>query len=417
MRGGIQKKGNRYYAVIYDGIDPGTGKKRRRWVAAGTRRADAERVLADEIRRKYDGEPVPTEKLTLGQYLTDRWLPIQKSRVRATTYDSYRRTVDLHVLPALGRRPLDRLTVEDIDLFYATLLTDGRKKPKKAESSEKGTDTDRTVSGLAPKTVRNIHLMLNKAMADAQRKGMVARNVVGLADAPTLKNRQEGNIKAWDADQLRVFLDSVRDHRLHPAFQLSSHTGMRRGEVLGLRWCDLDLDVRRISVRQALVSIAYDVEISDVKTGTGRRTIDLDPGTVEVMRTWRAERTEEKGGTEPIGEELVFVKPDGAWIHPQSFSQVLDRKVAKLDIPTISLHDLRHTHATLLLKAGVNVKVVSERLGHANVAFTMSVYQHVLPGMQAEAADTFSLLIRDQRGKAAGRKAEGSLAGDKKAEQ
>jgi integrase len=235
--------------------------------------------------------------------------------------------------------------------------------------------------------------MLNKAMVDAQRKGLVVRNVVALADAPTLKNRQEGNIKAWDAAQLRTFLDSVRDHRLHPAFHLSSHTGMRRGELLGLRWCDLDLEGHRLSVRQALVSIAYEVQISDVKTGTGRRTIDLDPITVDVLKAWRIERAEEKGGVEPSGDELVFAKPDGSWIHPHSLSQLFDRKVAKLDVPTISLHDLRHTHATLLLKAGVPVKVVSERLGHANVAFTMSIYQHVLPGMQAEAAATFATLI------------------------
>jgi integrase len=143
------------------------------------------------------------------------------------------------------------------------------------------------------------------------------------------------------------------------------------------------------------VSIAYEVQFSDVKTGHGRRTIDLDPGTVDVLRAWRMERAEETGGIEPTGGELVFTKPDGSWIHPHSFSQILDRKVAKLDVPTISLHDLRHTHATLLLKAGVPVKVVSERLGHANVAFTMSVYQHVLPGMQAEAASTFAGLLND----------------------
>lgn len=404
MRGGIQKKGNNYYAVVYDGVDPGTGKKRRTWVPAGTRRSDAEKVLAAEIKRRHDGEPTPTEKLNLGQYLTERWLPIQKSRVRPSTYDSYRRTIDLHVIPALGRRPLDKLTAEDLDLFYATLLTEGRKKPtakkpkvkapqvKRSKAAIDGESEEEPV-GLSPKTVRNIHLMLNKAMADAQRKGVVLRNVVSLADAPSLKNRQEGNIKAWTVEQLRTFLDAVRDHRLHPAFHLSSHTGMRRGEVLGLRWCDLDLDAKRLSVRQALVSIAYDVEISDVKTGTGRRTIDLDPVTVDVLKAWRIQRAEEKGGIEPRGDELVFVKPDGSWIHPQSFSQVLDRKVAKLDVPTISLHDLRHTHATLLLKAGVHVKIVSERLGHANVAFTMSVYQHVLPGMQAEAAATFAGLI------------------------
>ncbi|MCZ2111877.1 MAG: site-specific integrase [Dehalococcoidia bacterium] len=402
MRGGIQKKGNRYYAVVYDGVDPGTGKKRRTWIPAGTRRSDAEKILAEEIKRRHDGEPIPTEKLTFGQYLTDRWLPIQKSRVRHSTYDSYRRNIDLHVLPALGRRPIERLTPDDIDVFYATLLTEGRKKPMGSKAKGKRStaktpkgdgEVDDKPVGLAPKTVRNIHLMLNKAMNDAQRKGIVVRNVVSLADAPTLANRQEGNIKAWDVKQLRTFLDSVRDHRLHPAFHLASHTGMRRGEVLGLRWCDIDLGAKRLSVRQALVSIAYEVEISDVKTGTGRRTIDLDPTTIDVLKAWRMERAEEKGGIDPRDDELVFVKPDGSWIHPQTFSQVLDRKVAKLDVPTISLHDLRHTHATLLLKAGVPVKVVSERLGHANVAFTMAIYQHVLPGMQAAAAATFSGLL------------------------
>lgn len=385
MRGGIQKKGKNYYAVVYDGIDPGTGRKIRRWVPAGTRRADAEKVLAELIRRKYDGEPVPTEKLTIAEYLVERWLPIQKSRLRASTYDSYRRNIDLHVIPALGRRPLAKVTPEDLDLFYAALLTEGRKQQDKGRG--------RSGSGLSPKTVRNIHVMLNKALADAARKGLVVRNVAALADPPSIKARRQGEIKAWEAQQLAVFLNAVRSHRLYPAFHLAAHTGMRRGEVLGLRWCDLDLDAGRLSARQALVSVAYELQLSDVKTSTGRRTIDLDSSTVDVLKAWRIERAEENGGDEPEGEDLVFTKSDGSMIHPQTISQLFDREVAKLDVPAISLHDLRHTHATLLLKAGVHVKVVSERLGHANVAFTMSVYQHVLPGMQAEAAETFARLV------------------------
>jgi integrase len=294
------------------------------------------------------------------------------------TPSANRRNVDQHVASALGRRPLDKLTAEDIDLFYAALLTEGRK------------GTGGESAGLAPKTVRNIHVMLNRALADAQRKGIVVRNVVALADAPTLKGRRRGEIKAWDAGQLRVFLDAIRSHRLHPAFHLSAHTAMRRGEVLGLRWCDLDLEAGRLSVCQVLVSIAYDVQLSDVKTGTGRRTIDLDPGMADVLKAWRIERAEEHGGIEPAGDELVFAGSDDGWIHPQSFSQIFGRNVAQLDAPRMSLHDLRHTHATLLLKAGVPVKVVSERLGHSNVAFTMGVYQHVLPGIQAEAAAVFA---------------------------
>jgi integrase len=238
----------------------------------------------------------------------------------------------------LGERQLDRLTVEDVDVFYATLLTSGRKK--------KGAS-----KGLSPKSVHNIHVMLNKALGDAARKGTVVRNVVALADAPSLKARKRAEIKAWEIDQLATFLDAMTSHRLAPALYLSAHTGMRRGELLGLRWRDLDLEAGRLSVRQALVSVAYDVEISDVKMGASRRTIDIDDGTAQVLRDWFKARTEERDGVEPADDDLVFVKPDGRWVHPDIFSQIFDRRVAKLSVPAISLHDLRHTHATLLLKA------------------------------------------------------------------
>lgn len=381
MHGTVAKKGNRWYAVVYEGLDD-AGKQKRRWISAGTRKADAERVLADLIRKKHEGEPLVTPKGTFGDYLTDRWLPVQQSRVRRSTYDSYRRNIELHVLPALGRRQLAKLSPSDLDLFYADLLEKGRRKPGSANK------------GLAPKTVRNIHVMLNKALSDAQRKGLVARNVAVLADPPKLSAQRREEVKAWDADQLSLFLAAIAAHRLAPAFHLAAHTGMRRGEILGLRWGDLDLALGRVSVRQALVTVAYEVHISDVKTGSGRRTVDIEQGSIEVLQAWRAARTEERAGTAPADSDLVFTKPDGSWVHPDLFSQVFDRVVAKLEVPEITLHDLRHTHATILLMNGTPVKVVSERLGHASPAFTMSVYQHVLPGMQAEAAQLFAEILR-----------------------
>jgi integrase len=178
---------------------------------------------------------------------------------------------------------------------------------------------------------------------------------------------------------------------------------MRRGEVLGLRWGDADLDAGRVAVRQALVSVGYQTSISDVKTGTSRRTIDIDDEPIQVLRDWYKLRTEERGGIAPGDDDLVFVKADGTSMHPDVFSQLFDRTVAKLHVPVITLHDLRHTHATLLLKAGVHVKVVSERLGHSSIAFTMNTYQHVLPGMQAEAAALFSEVLAKSARKAASR--------------
>ena len=382
MRGYVVKKGKSYYAVVYDGVDPGTGKERRKWVSAGPRRSDAEKLVTDLVKRRNKGASVTTEKLNLGTYLTERWLPIQESQLRKSTFDSYRRNLELHVLPVLARMPLERLTASDLDALYASLLLRGRKA------------ATRTGDGLAPKTVRSIHLVLHKALADAERKGLVIRNVAALADAPKVGARKQVEIKAWTAEQLDRFLDAIEPHRLAAAFHLDAYTGMRRGELLGLRWRDLDLDSMRLSVRQTLVSVAYEMHISDVKTGSGRRTIDIEAETVEVLRCWRELREDEAGG--PVAEDsLVFTKPDGSWVHPDIFSQIFDRVVERIDVPEITLHDLRHTHATLLLQAGVPVKVVCERLGHSNPGFTMSVYQHVLPGMQAEAAVAFAQVLRN----------------------
>jgi integrase len=376
MRGHVAKKGNRYYAVVYEGTDPVTGKERHRWHQGGDTRRDAERVLTELVKRMHDGDYRSPERITLGDYLVERWLPLRKSQLGHSTYDGYRRSINLHVLPRIGMIPLQRLTPEDLDGFYADLLTEGR--------------LNGGGGGLAPKTVRNMHGMLHKALADACRKGTVQRNVASLADPPRARRRSA--MQVWNAEQLRQFLDEIEGHRLAPAFYVAANTGMRRGEVLGLHWRDVDLETSRLSVHQAMLNVAYEKRLGDVKTDTGRRTIDLDPRTVAVLQAWRqVQLTEQELTGRPSTEaDVVFAKPDGEAVHPDYFSQLFDRHVAKSTLPRIRLHDLRHTHATILLKAGVPVKVVSERLGHSSPAFTMTVYQHVLPGMQADAARAFS---------------------------
>jgi integrase len=316
-------------------------------------------------------------RITLGEWIRESWLPMTEPRVKPSTFHSYSRNLELHVLPALGRKPLQQLTPPMLTALYGQLakVTDQRK-------------------ALSAKTIRYIHATLHKVLADAVDAGLLGRNVAAGAKPPRPGRRATGGVNAWDPQELTAFLAHVSATRLGPMWRLSAMTGMRRGEILGLRWCDLDLDNARLSVRQALVAVGYEVIHSTPKSHSAR-VIDLDAETVRQLRAHRqcqdAERAE--WGTDYRDQDLVVAKENGEAIHPHTFSQSFERLVEKAGLRKIRLHDLRHTHATLALKAGVPVKVISERLGHESPAFTLKQYAHVIPGMQAEAAAQVASLV------------------------
>jgi integrase len=375
MQGYVVAKGRRFYAVIYDGVDPLTGRERRRWHAAGTNRTDAERLAARlAAQAASKGRDAG---LSLARYLRERWLPAKRVSLRPSTWDGYRRKLELQVIPRLGHVPLRRLRADHIQSLYSELLANGR--------ADAG-------GGLDPKTVLEIHVILRKALADAARRSLIPRNVADDAEAPK-RRRPKRQVRSWTAEQLHTFLDTAAHHRLFAAFWLAATTGMRRSELLALRWEDLDVDTSRVSVHRALVSVAYELHESHGKTSSARRCIDLDPDTITVIERWR-DFLQRELGRPVLGCDYLFASPTGHPIHPDSFSGAFNRLVAKVDLPRLRLHDLRHTHATLLLKDGVPIKVVSERLGHATPGFTMATYQHVLPGMQAEAAHRFAELLK-----------------------
>ena len=375
MRGYLVKKGGRYYAVVYEGTDPLTRKQRRSWTPAGKSRREAERLLGELVQARNGRGPVFLRQTTLAAYLSGSWLPARRSSLRPTTFARYEGEILARINPLLGDIPLHRVRSADLDALYEALLDHGRCDGR----------------GLAPKTVLNIHQILRAALGDACRRGLVVRNEALLAHPPKLRHRFSNKPAAWTAAELSHFLQTSEGHRLWPAIYLAATTGMRRGEVLGLRWGDIDFDARRVSVHRTIVAIAYETAESTVKTRHSRRVIDLAPDTVAVLRSWRNQRLDEGGRAG--SEEIVFARPDGSTVHPHTLSQAFERLAVRSGQPVIRFHDLRHTHATLLLKASVPLKVVSERLGHATPAFTMAVYQHVLPGMQAEAAGIFAQLI------------------------
>jgi integrase len=371
------KQTTRWYVVVDVGMDA-AGRRQQKWHGGFGTRKEAEIARAKLVDDLHTGSYVMPDRLTFGEWVRDSWLPMTEGRVKPTTFHSYRRNLEVHVLPAIGTRPLQQLTALMLNALYGRLLVEGRGH-----------------GPLSAKTVRYIHTIIHKALEDAVDAGLVARNAAARAKPPRPSSRSTRQVGSWDANELALFLASVRGSRLEAVWRLAAMTGMRRGEILGLRWSDVDVAAARISVRNAVVSVAYAVVESTPKSHNAR-VIDLDAATVDLLRGHRRRQQEERKewGEAYEDHNLVVARENGTPIHPHSFSQTFERIVKRAGIRSIRLHDLRHTHATLALKAGVPVKVVSERLGHESPAFTLKQYAHVIPGMQAAAAAVVADLLK-----------------------
>jgi integrase len=202
-------------------------------------------------------------------------------------------------------------------------------------------------------------------------------------------------MKTWSADELRTFLEHVRHDQLYALWLLAATTGARRGELAGLRWDAVDLEMKRVSIRRTLISVGYRIEWSEPKTEKGRRSIALDPATAEALRVHRMRQLEERAllGPDYADDNLVFAREGGTPLHPDRISTMFEQHVSVAKLPRIRFHDLRHTHATLALQAGVHPKIVSERLGHADVGLTLNVYSHAIPALEETAAALVADLV------------------------
>lgn len=374
QRGMLRKRGATWTAYWWvDGPHDSVQKSKGGFATKG----EAQKYLNDTLQAMQVGQLAEPSKMRTGEYLLHRWLPSRRASVRPSTYDSYRRSLDLHVVPAIGQIKLQNLRPDHLDTFYADLLE----------------------GGLAPKTVRNVHTMLHKALKDAMRKNLVVRNVADAADPPRVTHGDSEH-QTWTGEQLRIFLAAIADHRLFAAYLLGATTGMRRGEVLGLRWNNVDLRRRRIKVIETVLNVGYEITEGTPKTARGRRTVAIDSATAGALRDHRDRQALEKRAAGPAYTDLglVFARPDGTHVHPDLFSQAFRRAVRRVGLPYIRLHDLRHTHATLGLEAGIPVKVISTRLGHATTAFTQDIYMHSVPSLEEGAADQIADLIFGQDG-------------------
>jgi len=379
VTGHVRRRGASWSVVVDIGRDSTTGRRRQKWHSGFRTRKEAERARTEILGRIDRGEYVAPSTTTLGAYL-EEWQSSIKTRVRASTYESYARNIRLHVLPRLGETPLQRLGAAQLNGLYAHLLTEGRANGE---------------GGLAPRTVRYVHVILHKALRDAVRWSLLTRNPADFADPPTPKSARSAEMRTWSAAELRAFIQHTAAHRLHAAFVLAATTGMRRGEIAGLKWADLDEAASRLAVRRSLVTAGYEVVWSDPKTERSRRNIALDPATLGAVRAHRARQAKEKLALGPAYEDqdLVFAREDGRPMHPERLSKLFTGSVRDAKLPRIRFHDLKHTHATLALQAGVHPKIVSERLGHGDVGITLNTYSHAIPALEEEAAVRVAALV------------------------
>jgi integrase len=323
---------------------------------------------------------VEASKQTLGDFLLTEWLPAIQTTVKPSTWDSYRRNIENHIVPRMGALLLTQVTPARLNTFYAQVLESGRKDGR---------------GGLAPKTVRYLHTTIHRALRDAVRWGKLGRNVAGMADPPKQRGSKLPEMNVWTQEEARSFLKYQESDRLYACWLLALTTGMRRAELLGLRWADVELDGGHLSIRQILVSVAYEVSFGEPKTDRSRRTLAIDPATVAALRAHQARQLEERKAWGPGWSDtgLVFTRENGELVHPQLVSDAFDRHVRVGKFRRIRLHDLRHTYATLALDSGMKPWDLSDRLGHSSVAFTLNVYRHAIKPTQDLAAATAAAFI------------------------
>jgi integrase len=348
-----------------------TSEGRKRKTLYGKTRQEVAAMLATALSHREGGLTFDAGNLTLGDYL-DRWLNDSvRDTVRQRTWERYEQIARVHIKPALGRIKLKALT----------------------STHARGLYREKLDSGLAPRTVGYIHTTLHKALKDAVADGLIPRNATQGIKAPTSKNQE---INPLSPDQARAFLETARGDRFEALYVLAVTAGLREGELLGLKWDDVDLDAGTLSVRRTLSEARSGRFFEAPKNGKGR-SIRLTKQAVEAIRSHCKRQNEQRLGLGTLWQDngLVFPSQKGTPMNAKNLTaRSFKPLLVKADLPrTVRLHDLRHTCATLLLGKGVHPKIVQELLGHATIAITLDTYSHVLPNMQGEATHAMESVL------------------------
>jgi integrase len=359
------------------------GLKRRQLTRGGFRlKKQAQGALTDKLKELRDGKHVNPEEMTLRYYVEKEWLPTIRSSPgrKKTTVELYATVLTAYVLPRIGDKRLQQLTGRDLEKLYVVLRESGRVKKSK---------DDEQPGGLGEHSLANIRSVLHRVLRDAVRSRLLPRSPADDVLEKPSHRKSDRTMTTWTAEQVRAFLKSVEGDRLYPLYVLVASTGMRRGEVCGLRWRDVDLEGGRLAVVNNLVLVDGRAVDSPPKTKTSRRAVTIPAPAVAVLTAWRDAQDAERddAGDAWVDSGYVFTWQDGSPIRPDYLSKDFRKAVKAAKLPKVRLHDLRHGYATVSLGLGVHPKVVADQLGHSSTDITMDIYSHVMPSVAQEAAE------------------------------
>ena len=376
MKGSVRRPrtdGGTWSYRIDAGLDD-RGRRRQREVGGfGTKKA-AQTALNEALADTQRGNYSPPSRTTVREFL-DEWHEGARHELALTAWTNYGQIIRRNINPYLGSKRLTDLSPLDIKRWHGKLLTDGRQDGQP----------------LAVASVKLAHRILRRALADAVRWNLIVSNPAAATRVPKGETKE---LTVWSAEEAKRFLDAIAEERLVGLWTLALHTGLRRGELAGLRWRDVDLDAGTLTVAQQRTTANYTVVITTPKAKSQRQLL-LAPATVAALRGHLQRQRKERMALGPDWTDsgYVFVDEAGVEIHPQRFTKLFDEVLKRTGAPKIRLHDLRHTMASLALEAGVHPKVVQEQLGHSAIAVTLDTYSHVPQAVRRDSADKIAGLF------------------------
>jgi len=370
-----------WFGQLTVGVDPKTGKSKRRSFYDKRRKDLVEKMkkVQNEISKGKYTEP---SKMKFTVWL-DKWLQsYKKGNLKPSTYDSYENRINVHIKPDLGEIPIEKLQTHMIQDFY-------NKKLRSGKEDSKGV--------LSARSVRHLHTIICSSLDQAVQDGLLQINVAKSAKPPIVRRKK---MNTMSLDDLVKFVNSVKTDKHYATYIIAITTGLRRGELLGLCWDCVDLDNGTISIERQLLVLKEGVVLDDgTKSKLSRRKVTLTDDGIKALNKHKAKQDGLKKMLTDVGyidNNLVFSRDDGSFLDPREFTKRFQRNLEKAGLPKIRLHDLRHTHASLLLEKDLHPKIVQDRLGHSSITTTLDIYSHISPGLQKKASDSLKGIFSDK---------------------